>query len=347
MVKYILSAFLTVILSTALIAMQQPLPSDEELYEVLAAFEKAEKESLNKMSDQQLETLIKTKKYSAPAFTQQAATFLAQKIFKKKTFISEPNKEKLLKMLRVSDLNMLSGENAIAVNDDHGLLAYITPTGTIKLLNLHKGFESSPSSSFIHSAFSMDPVRINSLAFSNDGKLLASANRLGQVIIWNVPSHHHNDVLEIHDLKQFFDTNGIHGIETIAFHPDGKQIAAGYSYNRKIYMLGLDANKKLTGESTLLVDTQADITNLGFNESGSLLAVRFRSKGQNSSPVNLIDVKTHKLLLPETYAQKPSEVESKYHMHTDVDQEEKQEFKKLLEELLQRGLQYSQERAKK
>ena len=67
-------------------------------------------------------------------------------------------------------------------------------------------------------------------AFSNDGAKLATGDRVGRVVIWNVADGARVSTLEVPSLYTWDGTQRIRsigGIRSLAFSPDGTQIAVG------------------------------------------------------------------------------------------------------------------------
>jgi WD40 repeat protein len=67
-------------------------------------------------------------------------------------------------------------------------------------------------------------------AFSNDGTKLATGDRVGRVVIWNVANGERLSTLEVPSLYTWDGTQRIRsigGIRSLAFSPDGAQIAVG------------------------------------------------------------------------------------------------------------------------
>jgi WD40 repeat protein len=67
-------------------------------------------------------------------------------------------------------------------------------------------------------------------AFSNDGTKLATGDRVGRVVIWNVADGERLSTLEVPSLYTWDGTQRIRsigGIRSLAFSPDGTQIAVG------------------------------------------------------------------------------------------------------------------------
>ena len=67
-------------------------------------------------------------------------------------------------------------------------------------------------------------------AFSNDGTKLATGDRVGRVVIWNVANGERLSTVEVPSLYTWDATQRIRsigGIRSLAFSPDGTQIAVG------------------------------------------------------------------------------------------------------------------------
>ena len=71
---------------------------------------------------------------------------------------------------------------------------------------------------------------VMSVAFREDGKLLASGSRDGEVKLWEFPSGK-----EMRALKAHTDA-----VTKVVFHPDGKQLATG-SYDGTVKLWNLNA----------------------------------------------------------------------------------------------------------
>jgi len=115
---------------------------------------------------------------------------------------------------------------ALAISPDHRLLAStcddmvgrIWETATGKLLHELRGHELLTPKAF--------RSKLYYCAFSPDGRVLATSDQIGTVIVWDVASG--TAVIKIH-APHFFthDTNGhgYGGIRSVAFSPDGKLLA--------------------------------------------------------------------------------------------------------------------------
>jgi hypothetical protein len=228
--KYILLVCASILFYSSAIAM---IPSGA----VLESFNKGISQSAK---EEKLEALIKNN--TAPKSTRDdAAKRLAAEIFEDKIFVSESNRKSFMDPklgLRVSDLNpLLSPEHALALNDTYGLVAYNTNSDSIELINLIKKFKTYSLSRAKGPL--QQPTRIQALALSNDGSLLASVNHSGQVSIWDVPSEDFPPMEELYTTE----FSNLKGIRALAFDPKDNQIAAGDQFNGKIYLLKLDKDK--------------------------------------------------------------------------------------------------------
>jgi WD40 repeat protein len=80
----------------------------------------------------------------------------------------------------------------------------------------------------------LTPTHFNSMlyccAFSNDGTKLATGDRVGRVVIWNVANGERLSTVEVPSLYTWDATQRIRsigGVRSLAFSPDGTQIAVG------------------------------------------------------------------------------------------------------------------------
>ena len=60
---------------------------------------------------------------------------------------------------------------------------------------------------------------VPSVAFSPDGKLLATAGLMAPIRVWDVASWQ--------EVRNFGDTSWVHSANSVAFSPDGKLLASG------------------------------------------------------------------------------------------------------------------------
>jgi WD40 repeat protein len=107
------------------------------------------------------------------------------------------------------------------------------------------------------------------IAFSPDGKLLATGNNYG-LSLWDTASQQ-----IVASLGQTTDTNQITQVSSVAFSPDGKLLAAGgvVSYN-SVSTPSLQLWDVLTHKRVALLDTgKANIVSIAFSPNGKLLAV--------------------------------------------------------------------------
>ena len=112
----------------------------------------------------------------------------------------------------------VDGTRAATVCDDMIARVWEAPTGRlVHELRRHA----------LHTPYDL-PSKLYACAFSPDGQLLATADQLGFVFVWDVESG--QCLAEMHGPNFFtHDTNGhgYGGIRTVVFSPDGKHIAAG------------------------------------------------------------------------------------------------------------------------
>jgi WD40 repeat protein len=122
---------------------------------------------------------------------------------------------------------------------------------------------------------------VHALAFSGDGKLLASAESAGsadtKIKLWDT---------ETGELKRQIDTKLSAG--ALAFSPEDSLLACGCSKEGKINIWNVASGKlKLTFPG----DHNARVTSLTFSDTGNLVA----SGGISSEVINLWDIATNKL----------------------------------------------------
>jgi WD40 repeat protein len=141
-----------------------------------------------------------------------------------------------------------SGGSALAFSRDGRRLA-VASASTVTVWNLGSA-PPQPGRSRRH------PTTVNSLAFSPDGKTVASADRNGNLAVWEVDDPANGTAWKAPD-----------SVETVAFSPDGRTLASG----------GLDKNVTLwdvarhTATATLTGHI-AQVQGLAFSPDGMTLA---------------------------------------------------------------------------
>ena len=115
----------------------------------------------------------------------------------------------------------LSGDQGLVASVCDDMIARLFSADTGKLIRELRGGHE------ILNPYQL-PSKLYSCTFSPDGKLLATADQAGRMVVWEVPSGKKLTTLEA-PLFCTWDTNGhtYGGIRSIDFSPDGKLLAAG------------------------------------------------------------------------------------------------------------------------
>ena len=119
---------------------------------------------------------------------------------------------------------------------------------------------------------------VETLAFSQDGGLLATGGRAGTIHIWDVDTGQRKKTLEGHQIS----------VKALAFSPDGKMLAS--ASHRGIRLWALDTGDPHTSLIEHEDSGQADTLALAFSPDGETLVSTGRGKMQ------LWDVNRHRLL---------------------------------------------------
>jgi RNA polymerase sigma factor (sigma-70 family) len=136
---------------------------------------------------------------------------------------------------------------------------------------------------------------VHTVAFSPDGKLLASGDEYGGLYLWNVKTGE-----EVRTLK-----GHIYGVSCLAFSPDGETLVSGsHDYTVRLWEVktGKELNKVTTSEdgvqalSTVVTDTKTKprpndgVHAVAFSPDGKTVAVEW----PNGGTVRLLDPRTGK-----------------------------------------------------
>ncbi|MCC5632444.1 hypothetical protein LC613_33000 [Nostoc sphaeroides CHAB 2801] len=85
---------------------------------------------------------------------------------------------------------------------------------------------------------------VNSISFSPDSKIIASASKDGTVKLWNLEGRELKTFKANSSQKYLADKNNI-GVASVTFSPNGKTLAYGDSETGKITLLNFDINDLL------------------------------------------------------------------------------------------------------
>ncbi len=112
------------------------------------------------------------------------------------------------------------GKLVVSVADDMACKVWDAATG--KLIHDLRGHPEKTPNDF--------PSMLYAVAFSADGKQLATGDKTGRVVIWDVASGKELSALESPGMYTWDKVQRLHsigGIRSLAFSPDGKQLAVG------------------------------------------------------------------------------------------------------------------------
>src|SRR5262249_40403130 len=120
---------------------------------------------------------------------------------------------------------------------------------------------------------------IFSLAFSPDGKRIASGTDRSTVKIWDAETGQ-----ELHTVKLTLISSNNTPIWCVAFSPDGKHLAAGAAFFGQLKIMDAHSFSELRTIKAHMAQVQA----MAFSPDGKRLA----SSGAGNEPVKLWDVET-------------------------------------------------------
>lgn len=107
-------------------------------------------------------------------------------------------------------------------------------------------------------------AKVNSVAYSRDGKLLASGSDDGSVILWSLPSH-----------KQIVQLKGhLNRVTSVAFSADGKLLASG-SGDRTVNLWDVASRRQIGGP---LIGHGESVNSVAFAADGRMLATGSNGK---------------------------------------------------------------------
>ena len=186
------------------------------------------------------------------------------------------------------------GKRVASVADDMACKLWDASTGKL-VLDLRGHKEKTPTHF---------PSMLFGCAFSPDGKYLATGDKVGHIVVWDVASGKEVKTLEAPGMYTWDGTQRLHsigGIRSLAFSPDGKQLAVG-----GIGKIGnvdhLDAAARVevfewqSDKKSLLFDKSKHkglVNRLQFNPSGDWLLA---AGGANDGFLMFLDLKKNKVI---------------------------------------------------